>query len=134
MLRAALLYLVIGTILGLLMFLGYANPDFRWALRFRSTHVHLILVGSVIQTIMGVALWMFPRRKHPPYWTPEREGMALFVVFNLGVILRSLTEAWAWAHPVLYRAALSGMILEILGILYFAFLILQRIREPKPVV
>ncbi len=130
MIKTSVVYLIVGILLGLFMFLGYHFPAFSWALRFRTTHVHLILLGAVIQIIMGVALWMFPRRKTPPYWTPDPEGLVLYVIFNVGTVLRSLTEAWSREATWAYGAALVGMMLQILGIVYFGILIFPRIRRP----
>ncbi len=131
MLRAALLYLLVGVSLGLFLYLAPAFPAFRWAFRWHTTHVHLLLMGTVIQVIMAVALWMFPRRKTPPYWTPEGQGMTLFWLFNLGVVLRSLAEPWALDHPGFYAVSLAGVVLEILALLYFVYLVHQRIRAPR---
>jgi hypothetical protein len=88
-------------------------------------------VGSIIQIIMGVALWMFPRRKEPPGWTTEREGMTLYVGFNAGTVVRSLFEPFAQSGLVSYLLTLNGMVLQILSLLYFLFLIFQRIRAPS---
>ncbi len=130
MLRASLLYLLVGITLGLLMYLGQGTAGLGWTYRLYTTHVHLILVGAVMQVIMAVALWMFPRRKEPPYWTPESQGLTLFGIFNLGMVLRSLAEPWSLASPSLYWIGVLGVSLEILGFFYFAYLILQRIRAP----
>ncbi len=130
MVRASLVYLVVGLFLGLFLYLAYAYPAFHWAHRLFTTHVHLLLVGTVIQLIMAVALWMFPRRKTPPYWTPEEQGMILFWIFNLGVVFRSLAEPWALEKTGFYVVSLGGSLLEIIGILYFVGLILSRVRAP----
>ncbi len=130
MLRASLLYLLVGILLGLLMYLDQGVPGLGWTYRLYTTHVHLILVGAVMQVVMAVALWMFPRRKEPPYWTPESQGLTLFVIFNLGVVLRSLAEPWSLTSPTLYWIGVLGVSLEILGFFYFVYLILQRVRAP----
>ncbi len=130
MLRAAVVYFLVGVLLGLLMYLGQGVPGLAWTYRLYTTHVHILLVGSVMQTIMAVALWMFPRRKEPPYWTPESQGLLLFWIFNLGVVLRSVTEPLAQDHPALFWASVAGVLLEITGFFYFAYLVLQRIRAP----
>jgi hypothetical protein len=88
-------------------------------------------MGSVIQIIMGVALWMFPRRKEPPGWTTEREGMTLYVGFNAGTVVRSLSEPFWQSGLFPYLLTLSGMVLQILSLVYFLILIFQRIRAPS---
>lgn len=131
MVKTSLIYLLAGVFLGLAIFLSHRFPALEWIMKWRTVHVHLILVGSVIQIIMGVALWMFPRRKQPPPWTTEGEGMSLYVGFNAGTLLRTAFEPF-WADgPLFYFCALGGMVLQILSILYFLYLIFQRIRAPS---
>jgi uncharacterized membrane protein YczE len=62
MLKTSLIYLLIGSLIGLLMFLSYQFKMFYWAYSLKAVHTHLILIGFVIQMIMGVALWMFPQK------------------------------------------------------------------------
>ena len=131
MIKTSLVYLFLGILIGLLTFLSGRFPELAWISSWRTVHVHLILMGSVIQTIMGVALWMFPRRKEPPGWTTEREGMPLYVGFNAGTVVRSLFEPFAQSGPLPYYLTPSGMAAQILGLLYFLFLIFQRIRAPS---
>jgi hypothetical protein len=94
-------------------------------------YVHLILMGAVIQMIMGVALWMFPRRKEPPPVTTEPEGMTLYIGFNAGTVIRSLFDPFWQAGTGPYFLAFGGMILQILSLFYFLCLIFQRIRAPS---
>jgi hypothetical protein len=131
MIKTSLVYLFLGILIGLLTFLSSRIPELAWISSWRTVHVHLILVGSIIQIIMGVALWMFPRRKEPPGWTTEREGMPLYVGFNAGTVVRSLFEPFAHSGPVVYLLTLSGMIVQGLSLLYFLFLIFQRVRAPS---
>ena len=131
MIKTSLIYLFVGILLGLLTFLSGRIPELAWVSSWRTVHVHLILVGSVIQIIMGVALWMFPRRKEPPGWTTEREGMTLYVGFNAGTVVRSLFEPFAHSGLLSFFLTLSGMASQILSLLYFLFLIFQRIRAPS---
>ncbi|MDP2603530.1 MAG: hypothetical protein Q8S00_13200 [Deltaproteobacteria bacterium] len=131
MIKTSLVYLFLGISIGFLTFLAQRIPELAWILTWRTVHVHLILVGSVIQIIMGVALWMFPRRKEPPGWTTEREGMTLYVGFNAGTLVRSVFEPFWQSGLLPYLLTLSGMILQILSLLYFLLLIFQRIRAPS---
>lgn len=131
MIFTALVYLAVGLVIGLLMFLGYRYPAWAWIYRWRIVHVHLILVGGIIQMIMGVALWMFPRKREPPGWTSEGEGLTLYALFNSGTVSRSLAEPF-WADATwCYFAALAGIGLQILALGYFLVLIWQRVRAPR---
>ena len=130
MIKTSLVYLLVGVFLGLLMFLAQRFPALEWISTWRTIHVHVILVGSVIQMIMGVALWMFPRKVEVPRWTTEREGMTLYISFNLGTVTRSVFEPFWTSGDLSYFLTLGGMVLQILSILYFLVLIFQRIRSP----
>ena len=131
MIKTSLVYLLLGVLIGLLTFLSHRFPSLAWVLQWRTVHVHLILMGAVIQMIMGVALWMFPRRKEPPPVTTEPEGMTLYVGFNAGTVIRSLFEPFWQAGSGPYFLAFGGMILQILSLFYFLCLIFQRIRAPS---
>jgi len=129
MLKTAFIYLLIGMLLGLLMYLSPVLPNAPYLL-LRTTHVHLILVGAVMQIIMGVALWMFPREKAPPHFTSEKSGMILYFVFNAGTLIRAVCEPFAAPGEILYFTALVGILLQLGGIGFFVTLIFRRIRVP----
>ncbi|MEO0145021.1 MAG: hypothetical protein ABIL49_07050 [candidate division WOR-3 bacterium] len=135
MLKTSLIYLVIGIIIGFLMFLSYQIKELSWIYSLRVVHTHLILVGFVIQMIMGVALWMFPQKPTKQTdiekrFTSEKEGLILYFIFNIGIILRSLFEPFSKFNLFAFYIALFGIILQIIGIFYFLMLIYPRIRKP----
>ncbi len=68
MLKTSLIYLLIGILIGLLMFLSYQFRMFYRAYSLKAVHTHLILIGFVIQMIMGVA--SIEKR-----FTTEKEGL-----------------------------------------------------------
>lgn len=86
--RIALCHLVVGFIIGAVLLtskgvpLGF-NP---WALR--PIHIEMLLVGWMMQLVMGVAIWIFPRfvlRR-----TPRRSAAtawAALALINVGVLL-----------------------------------------------
>ena len=131
MIKTSLIYLFLGILIGLVTFLSSRIPELAWVSSWKTVHVHLILVGSIIQMIMGVALWMFPRRKESPPWTTEREGMTLYAGFNVGTVIRSLFEPFWQAGLVPYLLSVSGMVLQVISLLYFLYLIFQRVRAPS---
>ena len=132
MIRTALIYMVIGTALGLAMHVAYRVPALQFMLAWRTTHVHLILVGAVMQMIMGVALWMFPRRKRQPGWPSERQGFFLYATFNSGTVLRSLFGPFVQGSALTYGLSLTGAVLQVIGLGYFAALAFGRVRGPQP--
>lgn len=79
-------------------------------------YFHLFMVGWVMQLIVGVAYWMFPK------WSRERprgyEALALatFWLLNLGLLLRvaaepaQLVSAWpGWGWVVVFAALLQWL-------------------------
>ena len=59
--KTSIIFLLIGIITGLYLLIArnyfylWPHPD------MVSAHTHIILVGSIMMMIMGVALWFFPR-------------------------------------------------------------------------
>src|SRR4030067_1412501 len=59
--KTSIIFLLIGIITGLYLLIArnyfylWPHPD------MVSAHKHIILVGSIMMMIMGVALWFFPR-------------------------------------------------------------------------
>lgn len=129
LLKTALIYLILGAILGLFLHLRPHFPLFSLG-KFRTMHVHIILFGFLIQLIMGVALWMFPRKKKIPRYTSENEGLILYALLNSGILIRSIFEPFSWDSTIYYNLALLGMVLQIVSLIYFITLILFRIRLP----
>jgi hypothetical protein len=59
--KTSVVFLIIGLLTGLYMMLETDIFDEGYGAELISAHTHVILVGSVIMMIMGVALWLFPR-------------------------------------------------------------------------
>ncbi len=79
--KTSIIFLLIGIITGLYLLItrSYFNlwppPD------LVSAHTHIILVGSVMMMIMGVALWFFPRpEKDDKFYKPDLILAAYFII------------------------------------------------------
>jgi heme/copper-type cytochrome/quinol oxidase subunit 1 len=73
--KTSIAFLLVGILTGLHMsFARYISHNV-YTEELVSAHTHIILVGSVMMMIMGVALWFFPR--------PEKEDKR----YNPGLIL-----------------------------------------------
>ena len=94
--RASLIHLMIGFTLGALLLadLGLPGAGPRWLAEFRPLHVETLLFGWVVQLVMGVALWIFPRFGVPrsPHGRPGL-AWAAFALLNAGVVIAGLTPA-----------------------------------------
>jgi hypothetical protein len=75
--RSALLYLLAGYSIGALLLtakgVGVPAPLVVW--RWLPVHFELLLVGWLVQLVMGVAYWIFPRIGMTPQ-ARGREGLA----------------------------------------------------------
>lgn len=53
---------------------------------------HFLLVGWITQIIMGVSIWMFPRKKRGEVRGGEKHARVAFYCLNAGLILRAIAE------------------------------------------
>jgi hypothetical protein len=89
--RVSLCHLVGGFTIGALLLAGkgVSLGAGLWALR--GAHIEMLLVGWVIQLVMGVAIWIFPR--FAVRTDPQRSAATAWLAFallNAGVVLVSL--------------------------------------------
>lgn len=95
-----------------------------------SAHVHLVMVGAVLQVIAGVALWMFPRPLRDDTRRHEEFGVLGWWMLTPGTFLRAAAEAgkawvgWTW----LPAAVVIGALLQVLGIASVLFALRTRLR------
>lgn len=116
MVRAALIYLLLGFTIGALL-LAHKGISLHPALwRWLPTHIECLLMGWIVQLAMGIAFWILPR-----YWQPPRRpkgpyAYAAFILLNLGiwcVIAGTTFQAGSWV-------VLVGRILEMGAVIAFA--------------
>jgi hypothetical protein len=127
MIRSSVFWILAGTVLGVVMALGYRLEAFTWALSWKAVHVHMLLVGGVMQMIMGVALWMFPRPTQSGQWPSGKQGWLLYALLNGGTLLRSAIGPMI-ASPAGFPAGMCGAVAQASAIVYFVVLVLPRIR------
>ena len=124
--RASLVYLAVGAVLGALLLINRWLPLGAWIYALKISHVQFLIVGWLTQFILGVGWWLFPPLQigRRPDGTVARRGQAtrgsegLFwatlVLLNAGILLRGLgTPLQVWTHQDWLRAAsgLSGLFL-----------------------
>ncbi len=121
--RAALLHLALGVTLGGLILFHKGIPLFPFSWRYLPVHIELLLFGWIVQLVMGVAFWIFPRflrsrGNETPAWLA-------FGLLNLGVFL-------AAASPLLRVpwAIGLGRLTELAAVVAFAAHIWPRIKPP----
>lgn len=93
MIRASLVWLLVGALVGAAMMIDEVLPG-AWRVWMGPTHGHMLFVGWFVQFAIGVAYWLFPRRRSPtqPLGYHETIAFAAIGVLNLGLILRVVAE------------------------------------------
>jgi hypothetical protein len=118
MIRTALVWLALGSTIGGLMLLNKGFPLLPWLWTLRYTHVHLVLVGWMVQLACGVAFWILPRLDAGGSRGDERLVWLCYGALNGGLVLaalhdplRGVLDERARAMPlvagVLYAAAVA---------------------------
>ena len=107
--KTGLVYFVVGLLMATIML---AQPLFGWSSRLqllRPVYLHFLFIGWVTQIIMGVGYWMFPRLSRTQPRGSERIGWAVFILLNMGLLLRAVGEPlaiiepeslWYWLLPI----------------------------------
>ncbi len=130
LLASAALSLLLGLGLGLWMLLRRELLGI-WPTPYMvSAHTHLVLVGTVMQVIAGVALWMFPLPRRGEAPVPERLGMLGWWLLTPGTLLRAMAElARAGSdEPVLAAVVVLGATMQIGGMIAVVGALRRRIR------
>ncbi|HZW37736.1 MAG TPA: hypothetical protein VFF33_00400 [Ignavibacteriaceae bacterium] len=130
--KTSIAFLILGILLGLHLIFSkyfgssYPHPD------LVSAHTHVILVGSVMMMIMGVALWFFPRPgKEDKLYKPTLILVTYYFV-TISTLLRFFSQVMAgYIEP---NSTLSFIIVasstgQVLGILLFFISMWGRIRS-----
>jgi hypothetical protein len=109
----SLVYLALGFTLGALLLFNKGIPLSPALVRLLPAHVEFLLAGWVIQLVMGVATWIFPRFgvRRSPYGSDAATWLA-FVFLNIGVCLVAISplasNGVGRVLPLAGRAAEAG--------------------------
>ena len=125
--QASLVYLALGFTLGALLLFNKGIPLTPALVRLLPAHIEFLLVGWVIQLVMGVATWIFPRFGVPrSAYGSETAAWLAFALLNTGVWLAGAGSlASGWARDVL---PLVGRLAETTAAVVFAMNIWARVR------
>lgn len=129
--KTSLLYLAAAFIAGLLIALPPSLPLPTIVSGLTPVYFHLFMVGWVMQLIVGVAYWMFPKWSKLLPRGHDVLALATYTLLNSGLLLRVLAEpaqrvsAWSGWGWLLALAAL----LQWLGGLAFIANTWPRVKE-----
>lgn len=122
--RTALVQLVIGAALGALYlgWKGFGVPAFAPSLL--PLHVECVLVGWVIQLVLGVAYWILPRRADERTGPGDGAIWLAYVLVNGGVVAVGVAPLLGAPSSV----ALAGRVAELAAAAAFATHAWPRVR------
>jgi len=128
--KTSLIFLVIGIITGLYMSIEKYVYQTGYTQELISAHTHLILVGSVMMMIMGVALWFFPRpEKEDKKYNPDLISVTYWLL-TLATSLRfvfQVTASFYFMNWVNIAIVIFSS-LQVVSIILFFYSMWGRIR------
>jgi len=129
--KSGMIYFLAGIILALIAEL----PDVSTGNLLLPVYWHMIVIGWITQVIMGVSIWMFPRKQRGKRKEETFAANAAFWCLNIGLVLRFLAEPFlpfyfneSWIVLVIVLSS----ILQITAIGFYTAEIWPRVR-PRPV-
>ncbi len=128
--KTSIIFLITGILSG--VYMSFAKNVFHtpYGPDLVSAHAHIILVGSIMMMIMGVALWFFPR---PPKDDKKYNPTLILVTFwlmTISTVLRFVFQAAAgfvfidWINIMITVTS----VFQVAAILLFFYSIWGRIR------
>lgn len=127
--KAGILWFITGMILAFLAEL----PVLSAGSLLLPVYWHMLVVGWITQIIIGVSIWMFPRKKRDRLKEQSRLTVTSFVLINCGLILRFLSEPFIpmfQGSSLITFSVLVSSLLQVLGILFYIIEIWPRL-QPK---
>lgn len=99
-------------------------------------HGHMGFVGWLVNTVVGVALWLLPLNRSAFPQTqgryPETLARAAYCSLNTGLVLRLVVEPIFAAHPAALAsgALIAAAVLQFAGIAAVAWIAWKRVYAP----
>ena len=125
--QASLAYLALGFTLGAMLLFNKGVPLAPGLARLLPAHIEFLLVGWVIQLVMGVATWILPRfGVSRSAYGSAAAGWAAFALINTGVWLAAIGPLVA--GPIGLVLLMSGRLAETAAAVVFAGSTWARVR------
>jgi len=129
--KTGIIFLILGLLTGLYMSVHTNIIAIGYGPELLSAHTHVILVGSVMMIIMGVALWFFPRpEKDDKRYNPNIISLTYWVM-TISTLLRFLSQVIASFEEIKTVRFLITIFsfFQIVAIILFFYTIWGRIRS-----
>jgi cbb3-type cytochrome oxidase subunit 1 len=111
--KTALAHFVVALLLGVLLAAQPVLDLPPLIATLRPVFLHLLIVGWITQLIIGVAYWMFPKQSKERPRGSSRLGWTVYVLLNLGLVLRAVSEPLS----VIYPQTIAGAALAVSAVL-----------------
>ena len=117
MVKTSLMYFVTGFLLGAAMLITKGLGYIWLTAVFMPTHSHLLLVGWLVQFVMGIAYWILPRRRTAalPLGYSGRLAFTVYGTLNIGLALRVVFEPMQIVLPE--TSPVGGVLMAVSGVL-----------------
>lgn len=128
--KTSVIFLIVGILTGLYMSISKYIFNYGYSQELISAHTHLILVGSVMMMIMGVALWFFPRAdKEDKRYNPDLI-LTSYWMMTIGTALRFIFQvSYNFIISDLLKILIaSSSVLQVLAMILFFYSMWGRIR------
>ncbi|MFA3782477.1 cbb3-type cytochrome c oxidase subunit I [Melioribacteraceae bacterium 4301-Me] len=118
--KTSVIFLILGILTGLYMSLAKYVLNTIYTQELVSAHTHIILVGSVMMMIMGVALWFFPRAEKDDKKYNPNLILITYWMMTISTLVRFIFQVIAgfvyitWLNYVISLASLFQVIAMIL--------------------
>ena len=95
-----------------------------------SAHTHLILVGAMLEAIVGTALWLFPRPVRGQWQAPPWLGELAWATLTVGTVMRAIAEILHGSHEggIVRIAIAAGAGLQVVGVVTAVIVLQPRVR------
>ncbi|MEX0662153.1 MAG: NnrS family protein [Balneolaceae bacterium] len=127
--KSGIVWFCIGVILAFVAEL----PSVQISALLLPVYWHMLVIGWITQVIMGVSVWMFPRKKRDRKKEQSRLAVGAFIALNSGLVVRFLSEPFlplASGSLVPIVVVLSAA-LQVLAFLLFVAEIWPRVQPKK---
>ncbi|SMO47863.1 cbb3-type cytochrome c oxidase subunit I [Fodinibius sediminis] len=122
MIRASLVYLLAGFIIGAAILISKAYPSYSSVWSLLPIHIEMSIFGWIIQLTMGTAYWILPRYLKGTARGNPTTARIMVIIFNAGI----LVNVFSFMNILPSTAIVLGRLLEVLAVILFIALHWQR--------
>lgn len=129
--KTSIIFLLFGILAGLYLLIARYYLDIWPHPNLVSAHTHVILVGSVMMMIMGVALWFFPRPEKDDILYKPDLILATYFIITSSTLIRFFSQvisAFVLPNELLKFLLTISAFGQVIGIIIFFISIWGRIR------